>query len=142
MHLGVPILWYWCTRDCAHRALVLAAWYARITLSMAARSRLVVAKPDRKRGTGSSSGRMIGYTARCRRYVGLADALVSTAAASGLVEGCGYPHQVGERLDLHLPHNPAAMGLHRDLADSELCRDLFVRPTGDHQSHDLPFARS
>src|SRR4051794_373055 len=80
--------------------------------------------------------------ARCRRYVGLADALVSAAAASGPVEGCGYPDQVGERLDLHLPHNPAAMGLHRDLADSELCRNLFVRPAGDHQSHDLPFARS
>ena len=80
--------------------------------------------------------------ARCRRYVGLAEALVSADATSGHVEGCGYPHQVCERLDLHLPHDLAAMGLHRDLADSELRRNLFVQPAGDHQSHDLPFARS
>src|SRR4051812_23736452 len=72
----------------------------------------------------------------------LADGLVSAAAAGGPVEGCGYPHQLGERLDLHLPHNAATMGLHRDLTDSELCRNLFVQPAGDHQSHDLPFARS
>src|SRR5271169_3193391 len=52
----------------------------------------------------------------------------------------GHCHQVGERVSLHLSHHPAAVCLHRDLADAELATDLFIHQTGDDQRHDLPFA--
>src|SRR4030095_9849145 len=56
------------------------------------------------------------------------------------VECCRGSDQVSERIDLHLAHHPASVGLDRDLADSELDCDLFVQQAGDDQCHDLAFA--
>jgi len=56
-------------------------------------------------------------------------------------ESRGHSYQVGQRIRLHLFHNLTSVCLHRDLADAELATDLFIQQAGDHQCHDLPFAR-
>ena len=53
-----------------------------------------------------------------------------------------YHHEIGKRAGVHLLHHPAAMSLHRDLADAEFATDLFVQQAGDYQRHNLPFATS
>jgi hypothetical protein len=73
--------------------------------------------------------------------VRLRDTLVSGVRDQRDVECRGDSHQLGQRLDSHLPHNPASVGLHRDLADTEPGRDLLVQQAGDDQCHDLSFAR-
>ena len=57
----------------------------------------------------------------------LVDTLVSGVRDERHLERRGHSHQFGERIDLHLPHDSASMGFHRDLADTELERDLFVQ---------------
>jgi hypothetical protein len=69
------------------------------------------------------------------------DTFVSHVRDERDVERCGHPHQVRQRIDLHLAHHLASVGLHRDLADAELDSDLFIQEAGDDQCHDLPFAR-
>src|SRR5215467_8086424 len=71
----------------------------------------------------------------------LVDTLVLGVRDQRQVECCGDSHQFGEGIDSHLPHNPAPVGLHRDLADTELGCDLFVQQAGDDQCHGLSFAR-
>jgi len=59
-----------------------------------------------------------GYVAAFYCTMVLVDTLVSGVPDQRHVEGCGDSHQFGERIDSHLPHNPASVGLHRDLADT------------------------
>ena len=77
------------------------------------------------------------------RVVAGGDALTSVSGVRDPwhVECGSDSHQVGEGIDSHLPHNPAPVGLHRDLADTEPGRDLLVQQAGDDQCHGLSFAR-
>jgi hypothetical protein len=70
----------------------------------------------------------------------LVDTLVSGARDPWHAECCRYPHQFGKGIDPHFLHNPASVGLHRDLADTESGCDLFVQQAGDDQCHGLSFA--
>ena len=56
-------------------------------------------------------------------------------------ESLGHFHQLCERVGLHLSHHFASVCLHRDLADAELPADLFIQQAGNHQLHNLVFAR-
>lgn len=53
-----------------------------------------------------------------------------------------HPHQVGERVGLHLLHDLASVRFHCDFADPELTTNLLVQQARNYQRHDLPFARS
>ena len=55
----------------------------------------------------------------------LVDTSVSDVRDVRHVECCGHSYQVGERIDSHLAHDPASMGLDRDLADTEFGCDLY-----------------
>jgi len=70
---------------------------------------------------------------------GVGDTLVSDGDWNA--EGRRHSYQLGERIDLHLPHDPAPVRLDRDLADTELRCDLLVQEAGDDQRHGLPLAR-
>jgi hypothetical protein len=63
---------------------------------------------------------------------GIGDTLVSGVRDEWDVECCGHSHKVGEGIHLHLAHDLTSVGLHRDLADTELEGDLFVQQTGDN----------
>src|SRR5262249_20848177 len=90
-------------------------------------------------GTISTRSTIRGHSTVIFCTMVLADTLVS-GRDQRHVECCGDSHQFGERVDSHLPHNPASMGLHRDLTDAEPCCDLFVQQARDDQCHGLPFA--
>ena len=45
--------------------------------------------------------------------------MVSDARNEWYVECSGHSHQIGERLDLHLAHDLASVGFHRDLTACE-----------------------
>jgi hypothetical protein len=62
---------------------------------------------------------------------GIGDTLVSGVRDESDVECCGHSHQVGEGIHLHLAHDLTSVGLHCDLADTELECDLFVEQAGD-----------
>src|SRR5215831_1643389 len=78
-------------------------------------------------GTISTRSTIRGYVTAIYCTMVLADTLVLGVRDQRDVECRGDSHQVGERLDSHLPHNPASMGLHCDLADTELGCDLLVQ---------------
>ncbi|HEX9405189.1 MAG TPA: hypothetical protein VF917_12215, partial [Steroidobacteraceae bacterium] len=59
-------------------------------------------------------------------------------AGPGQPVGCA--HELGQGAGPHLPHDLAAMNLHRHLAQSELGGDLLVRAPDDDKSHDVPLA--
>jgi hypothetical protein len=58
----------------------------------------------------------------------VADAVIKAESRS-------HMHQGGERVGLHLAHHFAPVGLHRDLADTELETHLFIQQARNHQSH-------
>ena len=62
---------------------------------------------------------------------GVVDTLVLGVRSERHFECRSHSHQLGERVDAHLPHNPASVSLHRDLADTKLESDLFVQQAGD-----------
>ena len=71
---------------------------------------------------------------------------VSGERPAGAMSGChleprGHFYEVGERVGFHLLHHLAAVRLYRDLANAEFAADLLIQQAGDHQGHDLPFAR-
>ena len=76
------------------------------------------------------------------RYTSAEATSVSYRWHGGEAKPAGHFHEVGERGGLHLSHHVASMSLHRDFADAELATDLLVQQSGDHQRHDLPFART
>src|SRR6185369_14416666 len=55
------------------------------------------------------------------------------------LESRRHGHEFRERVGLHLAHHVASVGLHRDLADTELAADLLVQEARDYERHDLPF---
>src|SRR5712692_818381 len=89
---------------------------------------------------GNSRPKIRAYMSASYCTMVLVDTLVSGVRDERHVECCGHSHQVCQRIDLHLPHHPASVGLDRDLADTELECDLFVQQAGDDQCHDLAFA--
>jgi hypothetical protein len=78
-------------------------------------------------GTISMRSTICGYVTAIYCTMVLADTLVSGVRDQRQAECCGDSHQFGEGIDSHLPHNLAPVGLHRDLADTELSCDLFVQ---------------
>src|SRR3546814_773140 len=54
----------------------------------------------------------------------------------------GVPHEIGQRIRLHLAHYLRTVDLDRDLAELEFRGNLLVQLTGGHQHHDFPLARS
>src|SRR3546814_7244075 len=53
----------------------------------------------------------------------------------------GEPHEIGQRIRLHLAHYLRTVDLDRDLAELEFRGNLLVQLTGGHQHHDFPLAR-
>ena len=53
-----------------------------------------------------------------------------------------HSHQVGEGIRFHFLHDPPAVRLYRDFADTQFRANLFIEQTGDNQGHDLPFSKS
>src|ERR1700741_5126692 len=51
-----------------------------------------------------------------------------------------HVHQLGKGVRFHLAHHLAAMGLDRNLADSQLAADQLVQPASDHQRQHLALA--
>src|SRR5512146_1553383 len=50
-----------------------------------------------------------------------------------------HPHQVGERIGLHLLHDAPSVRFDRDLADAELAADLLIQQAGHNERHYLLF---
>src|SRR5260370_4363037 len=77
---------------------------------------------------------------RCRRRRSaratiLIEIAYDVRAGPGQPVGCA--HELGQGAGPHLPHELAAMNLHRHLAQIELGGDLLVRAPDDDKSHDM-----
>ena len=54
-------------------------------------------------------------------------ATISVRRHRCMAQFCGHSYELGERIGFHLLHNPAAVCLHGDLADSKFATDLLVQ---------------
>jgi hypothetical protein len=68
---------------------------------------------------------------------GVNDTLVSDGRGEFDAEHGRPSHQIGQRKVSHLAQDPASMGSHDDLADTQLCCDLLVQQAREDQCQDL-----
>src|SRR5215472_1343508 len=68
------------------------------------------------------------------------DTLVLGTRDAWQVECRGHSHEFRERIDAHLPRDPASVRLHGDLANAKPGCDLLIQQAGNHQSHGFSFA--
>src|SRR5262249_39728344 len=65
----------------------------------------------------------------------------SLGLLGGDTELIRHTYQIDQRPGLHLPHDVAAMDLHRCLAQLKLSCNLLVRASSDDECEDFSFAR-
>jgi len=53
----------------------------------------------------------------------------------------GHPHQIGQRLRVHLSHHMSTMDLHGNFADAQFGSNLLVHQAGGDEGDDFPLAR-
>src|SRR5450631_4513707 len=102
------------------------------TIEIKATLRIQDFNPSNKR-VGSVAPSYVGNLSKQIRlkilYVGIDTLFRDTSDAQHI----RHPHQISERVCLHLAHSISPVDLHGNLADAHLGRDLLVHKTRGHQ---------